>query len=125
LPPKLVNGVSFNLSPNEIVVRLPYTASIGRIAGGYTLILNRYTLYSIQTWYGGGRKVYYHKNVIIGALVMVLPSMYPAAPATIHPTASPTMILAFLRNGEPKSSVRIMLTKERNPRPMNCGEPHL
>lgn len=56
---------------------------------------------------------------------MVLPSMYPAAPATRHPTASPTMILAFLRNGDPKSSVRIMLTKERNPRPMNCGEPHL
>jgi hypothetical protein len=62
---------------------------------------------------------YYHKNVITGALVMVLPSMYPAAPATIHPTASPTMILAFLRNGEPKISVRMMLTKERNPRPMN------
>jgi len=56
---------------------------------------------------------------------MVLPSMYPVAPATRHPTASPTMILAFLRNGDPKSSVRIMLTKERNPRPMNCGEPHL
>lgn len=60
-----------------------------------------------------------------GAEVMVLPSMYPVAPATMHPTASPTMMLAFFKNGEPNNSVMIMLTNERKPRPMNCGEPHL
>lgn len=60
-----------------------------------------------------------------GAEVMVLPSIYPAAPATIHPTASPTMILAFFKNGEPNNSVIMMVTNERKPRPMNCGEPHL
>lgn len=60
-----------------------------------------------------------------GAVLIELPSMYPAAPATIHPTTNPTMILMFLRNGEPKSSVRMMLTKDRNPRPMNSGEPQL
>lgn len=55
---------------------------------------------------------------------MLLPSMYPAAPATIHPTAKPTIIEIFLRNGEPKSSVRMMLTKDRKPSPINSGEPH-
>ena len=54
---------------------------------------------------------------------MLDPSMYPAAPATMHPTARPTMMLMFLRNGEPKSSVRRILTNERKPRPMNSGEP--
>lgn len=67
----------------------------------------------------------YHKKVIAGAVLILLPSIYPAAPATIHPTARPTMILIFFRNGDPKSSVRIMLTKDRKPRPMNSGEPHL
>lgn len=62
---------------------------------------------------------------MVGAEVMVLPSTYPAAPATTHPTASPTMILAFFKNGEPNSSVIMMVTNERNPRPMNSGEPHL
>lgn len=33
------------------------------------------------------------------------------------------MMLMFLRNGEPKSSVRMMLMNERKPRPMNSGEP--
>lgn len=60
-----------------------------------------------------------------GAEVMVLPSIYPAAPATIQPTASPTMILAFFRNGEPNNSVIMMVMNERKPRPMNSGEPHL
>ena len=67
----------------------------------------------------------YHKKVIAGADLIPLPSIYPAAPATIHPTARPTMILMFFKNGDPKSSVRMMLTKERKPRPMNSGEPHL
>ena len=62
---------------------------------------------------------------MVGAEVMALPSIYPAAPATIHPTASPTMILAFFKNGEPNSSVIMMVTNERKPRPMNSGEPHL
>jgi len=56
---------------------------------------------------------------------MLLPSMYPAAPETIQPTASPTMILMFFKNGEPNNSVRMMLMKERKPRPMNSGEPQL
>lgn len=54
---------------------------------------------------------------------MLDPSMYPAAPATMQPTASPTIMLMFLRNGEPKSSVRMMLTNDRKPSPMNSGEP--
>jgi hypothetical protein len=62
---------------------------------------------------------------MIGAEVTVLPSTYPAAPATIHPTASPTIILAFFKNGEPNSSVIMMVENERKPRPMNSGEPHL
>jgi hypothetical protein len=33
------------------------------------------------------------------------------------------MILIFLRNGDPKSSVRMMLTNERKPNPMNSGDP--
>lgn len=60
-----------------------------------------------------------------GAVVMLLPSMYPAAPATIHPTARPTMMEMFFKNGEPKSSVKMIETKDRNPRPINSGEPHL
>lgn len=60
-----------------------------------------------------------------GAEVMVLPSIYPAAPPTTHPTTSPTMILAFFKKGEPNSSVMMMVTNERKPRPMNSGEPHL
>jgi len=62
---------------------------------------------------------------MVGAEVMVLPSIYPAAPATMHPIASPTMVLAFFKNGEPNSSVIMMVTNERKPRPMNSGEPHL
>lgn len=60
-----------------------------------------------------------------GAEVTVVPSTYPAAPATIHPTTSPTMMLAFFKNGEPNSSVMMMVTKERKPSPMNSAEPHL
>ena len=59
-----------------------------------------------------------------GALLIVDPSIYPAAPATMHPTARPTMMLMFLRNGEPNSSVKIILTNDKNPRPMNSGEAH-
>ena len=80
---------------------------MGNIAGAYTRILNVCT----------------QRNVIAGAVLIELPSMYPAAPATMHPTASPTMMEMFLRNGEPKSSVRMMDTNERKPRPMNSGEP--
>ena len=54
---------------------------------------------------------------------MLLPSMYPAAPATIHPTARPTMMEIFLRKGDPNNSVMMMLTNDKNPRPMNSGEP--
>lgn len=35
------------------------------------------------------------------------------------------MIEIFLRNGEPNSSVRMIDTKDKNPRPMNSGDPHL
>jgi len=35
------------------------------------------------------------------------------------------MILMFLRNGDPKISVKMIETKETNPRPMNSGDPHL
>ena len=61
----------------------------------------------------------YHKNVIAGAELIVELSIYPAAAATIHPTSSPTMILTFFKNGEPKISVKMMETKDRNPRPIN------
>lgn len=61
----------------------------------------------------------YHKNVMAGAEVIVLLSIYPAAAATMHPTSNPTIMLIFFMNGEPKSSVKIMETKDRNPRPMN------
>ena len=60
-----------------------------------------------------------------GAVLMLLLSMYPAAPATMHPTASPTIIDMFFRNGDPKSSVRMIETNDRNPSPMNSGDPHL
>ena len=82
---------------------------MGKMAGGYTPIL----------------KVCTHRNVIAGALLIFELSMYPAAPATIHPTTRPTMILIFLRKGEPKSSVRMIVANDRNPRPINSGEPHL
>jgi hypothetical protein len=59
-----------------------------------------------------------------GADSIVLESMYPAAPAIMQPTNSPMIMEIFLRNGEPNISVRMMDTKERNPRPMNSGEPH-
>ena len=67
----------------------------------------------------------YQRNVIGGAEVILLPSMYPAAPATMQPTARPTTMLIFLRNGEPNSSVKIIDMNDRKPRPMNSGEPHL
>lgn len=35
------------------------------------------------------------------------------------------MILIFFRNGEPNISVSIIAANDRNPRPMNSGEPHL
>ena len=34
------------------------------------------------------------------------------------------MMLMFLRNGDPNSSVKIILMKERIPRPMNSREVH-
>jgi hypothetical protein len=34
-------------------------------------------------------------------------------------------ILMFFMNGEPKSSVRIIVTKDRKPRPINSAEPQL
>lgn len=67
----------------------------------------------------------YHRKVIAGAVVILLPSIYPAAPETMHPTANPTMMEMFLRKGDPKSSVRMIEMKDRKPMPMNCGEPHL
>ena len=67
----------------------------------------------------------HHKNVIDGADLMLELSMYPVAPATMQPTAKPTIIDAFFRNGEPNSSTIRMVTKDRKPRPMNWGEPHL
>jgi len=33
------------------------------------------------------------------------------------------MILIFFKNGEPKISVRMMETKDRNPKPINSGDP--
>jgi hypothetical protein len=66
-----------------------------------------------------------HKKVIAGADWIVVLSMYPAPPATIQPTASPTMILIFFINGEPNISVRMIVAKDRKPRPINSGEPQL
>ena len=87
--------------------------------------MNVCTLLGMSTMQAQSKHRPYHKNVMVGAEVMALPSIYPAAPATIHPTASPTMILAFFKNGEPNSSVIMMVTNERKPRPINSGEPHL
>lgn len=67
----------------------------------------------------------HHKKVIDGADLMLELSIYPVAPATMQPTAKPTIIDTFFRNGEPNSSTSRMLTKDRKPRPMNSGEPHL
>lgn len=78
------------------------------MAGGYTRILNVFT----------------HRKVMAGAVEMDDPSIYPAAPATMQPTARPTMIEMFLRKGEPNSSVRMMETNDRNPRPIISGLPH-
>ncbi len=98
---------SFNVLITQQHCCSPYTAITGKIAGAYTRSLNVCT----------------QMKVMIGADCILLPSMYPAAPATIHPTATPTITDAFFRNGDPNSSVRMMLTKDRNPRPMNSGEP--
>jgi hypothetical protein len=65
------------------------------------------------------------RKVTAGALLMLLPSMYPVAPATMQPTTRPMMILMFFMNGEPNSSVKSMLMKLRKPSPMNCGDPQL
>jgi hypothetical protein len=43
----------------------------------------------------------------------------------MQPTAKPMKILMFFINGEPKSSVIIMVIKERKPRPMNSADPQL
>lgn len=67
----------------------------------------------------------YHKKVIAGAVVMLEPSMKFVAPATMHPTTSPTMMLAFFKKGEPKSSVMTMVENDKKPSPMNSGEPQL
>jgi hypothetical protein len=63
--------------------------------------------------------------VIAGADLILLPSIYPAAPATIQPTTNPTMILIFFKNGDPNISVSEMEINDRNPNPMNSGDPHL
>lgn len=42
----------------------------------------------------------------------------------MQPTANPTIMLTFLRKGDPKISVRMMAINDRNPRPMNSGDPH-
>jgi hypothetical protein len=42
----------------------------------------------------------------------------------MHPTARPTMMLMFFKNGDPKSSVKMMLTNDRNPSPINSGDAH-
>lgn len=60
-----------------------------------------------------------------GADLILDPSMYPALPPTMHPTTNPTMTLIFFKNGEPKISVRIMAMNDKNPNPMNSGEPQL
>jgi hypothetical protein len=61
---------------------------MGRIAGGWTRSL----------------KVRTQIKVMAGAVWIGDPSMYPAAPATMHPTIKPTIILAFFMNGEPNNS---------------------
>ena len=52
-----------------------------------------------------------------------LQALFWFAPATIHPTAKPIIILKFFRKSDPNISVRIMLMNERIPMPMNSGEP--
>lgn len=58
-----------------------------------------------------------------GADVILLPSMYPSGPATMHPTMSPITIDADFIAGEPTNSSTMMVMKERNPSPMYSGEP--
>ena len=43
----------------------------------------------------------------------------------MQPTAKPIKILIFFMNGEPKSSVIMMVINERKPRPMNSADPQL
>lgn len=43
----------------------------------------------------------------------------------MQPTARPTIMLTFFKNGDPNISVNIIDTKDKNPNPINCGEPHL
>jgi hypothetical protein len=69
--------------------------------------------------------VAYQRKVIAGADLILDPSMYPAAPATIHPTTRPMMIEMFFMNGLPNSSVSKILAKERKPSPTSSGDPHL
>ena len=71
------------------------------------------------------QKVTHHKKVITGADLIVELSKYPAPPATMQPTARPMMILIFFKNGDPKSSVSTIDMNDKNPRPINSGEPHL
>jgi len=49
-------------------------------------------------------KVCTQMNVMDGEVWIGDPSMYPAAPLTMHPTIKPTMILAFFINGDPNNS---------------------
>ena len=43
----------------------------------------------------------------------------------MQPTANPMKILMFFINGEPKSSVIMIVEKERKPRPINSADPQL
>jgi hypothetical protein len=79
----------------------------------------------IDSQKNAGHQRAHQRKVIAGADLILLPSIYPVAPETIQPTASPTMMLTFFKNGEPNNSVSNIVTNDKNPSPMNSGDPHL
>jgi hypothetical protein len=55
--------------------------------------------------------------VILAAVEILLPSMYPASSATIHPTASLRMIEIFFKDGDPKEFCQYNTNKQQEPKP--------
>ncbi|KAH0238469.1 Xanthine/uracil permease, partial [Aureobasidium melanogenum] len=61
-------------------------------------------------------KTMYTMKLATGAASIPLRSKYPHAAATIHPTSKPMTTAQDFMIGLPKRSVKMMLTKTRNPR---------
>ncbi|KAG9680124.1 hypothetical protein KCU87_g127, partial [Aureobasidium melanogenum] len=68
-------------------------------------------------------KTMYTMKLATGAASIPLRSKYPHAAATIHPTSKPMTTAQDFMIGLPKRSVKMMLTKTRNPSPTNSALP--